>query len=965
MSSHTLFRAVLVAGAIAFALPTSASAQSAYATEMSYGREAFDGSNYGLAQRHFEGAYSAAGSDGQKATALYSLAVTLQRQGRLEEAKERASTALELSPKHSQAKALIEELSDAASKGASKAAAAKAAPGAKAGPASGQPVDLSKIEQEELAAIKRAREAGVDLAGEPLRKGPQTAKQGEAFKQTTAHRDAAKESKERPEATPAKASAPPRERETKEARAPAARGKDTAAAAETAAKAEAPAPKSKDSTAAKSEPAPAPIVATIAKKKPPAPAAVAPVPAAAAVAVDYSSIGSLEPSGARLLISGPGIAAPLLAAGFTAGDRSIALVTGPAKAADGTENAIELRQIDILTGKVGDIYALHTEAAASLAAVPASASSFVTAVPTSKKGKAVSLHTWDPATVANVDAIEMDGSGKDLALALDAIVTSRNGSRMAAVHSTGVQIFNTRGLRGAGSYRFAVRADLAAPVAAAMSGNGARVVVSNGARLRLTDKSSVKEIGANDATAPIDIVALSENGDVIVAASAMQLRLIDANSGKELEALPAAANPITALAFAPDSKRLAIALQDRVQVWTLTGHKLELELDAAGSPSRLAFSGDGRLLLASGPSGTRVWLVDPLSPAHPTSAAPAPMASVPAVPTEAAKVAAAPDAAKAETAAAATAAAAVPATPVKTPEPQAAPAEAPVNVASAATAPVPTEPAAAAPAAGTGASEPASSVAAAGPARSENTPAAVSTVAPAQDTAPAMPKPDARRLTQLKAQRSKALGASDCDRVKALDEQIESDAQHGACLAKVEQAGRARLLAQLATDRIVALNAGDCGRVKALDVEIGSGNVHGACLQRAEQAKLAAERNQLISDRQAAFDRMDCHAVKELDIKVGQDGLFETCSVERLVKTGTARELYLAAAKSDADKKLMEARKYYRAIVDRHPQDDLAIKAAERMTVLSDLETQERNAAMATGTTGGSRERARPRQKRR
>lgn len=954
MSRQTLVRALLVASALALALPsTHASAQSLYATEMNHGREAFDGSNFALAQRHFQAAHDAANTDGQRATALYSLAVVLQRQGRLDEAKERASKAVELWPKHSQARAMIEELNNAANRPQPKTAGKAAAPAAAS--ASGQSTDLAKIEEEERAAIRRAREKGVDLAGVPLnQKAPAATPKPPAREAAPAKE--AKETREPREAKETRPTAPPKE-------------------AVVAAKNEPAAPKAKE-PAAKTEP-PGPVVAAIVKKKPetppaaPAPKPVASAPAAAAAAaapvaaaapaapaIDYSKLGQLEPSGARLVASSPGIAAPLLGAGFTNGDKSIALVTGPAKAADGTENAIELRQIDIQSGKVGDVYALHADMAAALGVVAASSSQVVTAVPAGKKSKSVSIHTWNPATVANDDAIELEGSGKDLPLALDALVASRNGARIAAVHSTGVQIFNTKGLKGSGSYRFAARADLSAPVAAAMSGNGQRVVLTNGARFRLIDKAGVKDVGFSSAAAAVDVVALSENGDLIAAAAGQSLRLVDANTGKDLDPLPVTAQPMTAIAFGPDGARLAVASQDRVHIWTLNGRKVLAELTTSGAPTRIAFSGDGRLLLASGPSGTRVWLVDPLAPAPSAST---PVAAAPSAPPVVPKVAAAvepkaeaPTAREQQPASSTVTAAATP--PPAAPAPASVPTPAPVEQQTAAV--VPASPPTASDATATAASAP--------PVMAMTTsapPASAAAGIPPQPVAQPVveaPKLDARQIAQLKSQRNRAFTDMDCDRVKTLDEQIGGEPRYNGCVAKVEQTERARILAKLATDRIAALSTGDCDRVQQLDAEIGTGAVHAQCVQRAEDAKRTAERNQLVADRQAAFDKQDCNAVMELDGKIGSGALFQSCTVEKLIKTGTARELYLAAAKSDADKQVAEARRYYRAIVDQHPQDDLAIKAAERMTVLSDIEAQERNAQMATGST---RERARPRRK--
>ena len=114
MSRQKLARALLLAFIAVAALPEPSFAQSPFATEMSAGREAFDGSNYALADRHFHGALDVAASDGQKSAAHYSLAVSAQRQGRNDEAKERAQKALDLSPKSTQAQRLLEELGTSA-----------------------------------------------------------------------------------------------------------------------------------------------------------------------------------------------------------------------------------------------------------------------------------------------------------------------------------------------------------------------------------------------------------------------------------------------------------------------------------------------------------------------------------------------------------------------------------------------------------------------------------------------------------------------------------------------------------------------------------------------------------------------------------------------------------------------------------------------------------------------------------
>lgn len=89
--------------------------------------------------------------------------------------------------------------------------------------------------------------------------------------------------------------------------------------------------------------------------------------------------------------------------------------------------------------------------------------------------------------------------------------------------------------------------------------------------------------------------------------------------------------------------------------------------------------------------------------------------------------------------------------------------------------------------------------------------------------------------------------------------------------------------------------------------------------------------------------------MKALDATLGGDSA-SGCVFDKLLKTGAAREMYLAAVKYEADKERSKAKRLYLTIMDRFPQDDLALKAGDRITALADVEAVESsNAAKAEG----------------
>ncbi|MCB1405576.1 MAG: SEL1-like repeat protein [Rhodobacteraceae bacterium] len=95
---------------------------------------------------------------------------------------------------------------------------------------------------------------------------------------------------------------------------------------------------------------------------------------------------------------------------------------------------------------------------------------------------------------------------------------------------------------------------------------------------------------------------------------------------------------------------------------------------------------------------------------------------------------------------------------------------------------------------------------------------------------------------------------------------------------------------------------------------------------------------QRASDETALEDAIaagDCDAIAPLEDRLGRTGAGAECRFNALLTTGTAREMLLAAALLEADQEPVRAIAVYRAMIQRFPQDDLALQAAQRLTALS------------------------------
>ena len=170
------------------------------------------------------------------------------------------------------------------------------------------------------------------------------------------------------------------------------------------------------------------------------------------------------------------------------------------------------------------------------------------------------------------------------------------GSHVAGVSATGAAFLDHHALR------------VGSPgVHAEFSADGRRLLLVGGRLARLLDVSSGRTLTTVHLRAAASAAAFAPNGSFAVDTS------VYAPSGRRVAAARAPATRIVALAFSPDSSRLAAAARNGVAyVWSATTGKLQHALAPAPTPlADIAFSPDGRYVAASAIGGdVRLWTVD-------------------------------------------------------------------------------------------------------------------------------------------------------------------------------------------------------------------------------------------------------------------------------------------------------------------------------------------------------------------
>jgi RNA polymerase sigma factor (sigma-70 family) len=123
------------------------------------------------------------------------------------------------------------------------------------------------------------------------------------------------------------------------------------------------------------------------------------------------------------------------------------------------------------------------------------------------------------------------------------------------------------------------------------------------------DVAMGKEVGRLEALpGEVHALAFSPKGDMLAAGAKTTVRLWDAN-WKALKTFEVEEGTITSVAFAPDGRTLAAAVEDKaVYLWETGDGKLVRQLSGhKGRVATVVFSNDGKSLITAGPDETRIW----------------------------------------------------------------------------------------------------------------------------------------------------------------------------------------------------------------------------------------------------------------------------------------------------------------------------------------------------------------------
>ena len=137
-----------------------------------------------------------------------------------------------------------------------------------------------------------------------------------------------------------------------------------------------------------------------------------------------------------------------------------------------------------------------------------------------------------------------------------------------------------------------------------------------------------------------------------------------------------------------------------------------------------------------------------------------------------------------------------------------------------------------------------------------------------------------------------------------------------------------------------ALEALQCDEAAAIRTNEGHGSAfkETKCREKVERAEQQAR-------FLAAVEAKDCAVVRELAPRFGTEATGADCDMAVAMETDSPRKLYFAAVKFDSAKDRPRAKMLYTEVMNRFPEDDLAIDAANRLTALNDQAVMEQKQA--------------------
>lgn len=190
-----------------------------------------------------------------------------------------------------------------------------------------------------------------------------------------------------------------------------------------------------------------------------------------------------------------------------------------------------------------------------------------------------------------------------------------------------------------------------------------------------------------------------------------------------------------------------------------------------------------------------------------------------------------------------------------------------------------------------------------------------------------------RLYNALKAETDLLYTSGDCDAYEIKATGLTAPHRKTNC----EQAAIQRKQTAQYNDMLKNLECQQAVDFRAL-VNVGSDFREKKCF---ETIRKNAER----AEYDTAKSTLDCDTITKLEVKFNESGAGEECLFQQALKADSARKLFFAAVKMDTVKQNERAKRLYIEVMNRFPDDDLAIDAAKRLTELGDQEERDQKDA--------------------
>lgn len=190
-------------------------------------------------------------------------------------------------------------------------------------------------------------------------------------------------------------------------------------------------------------------------------------------------------------------------------------------------------------------------------------------------------------------------------------------------------------------------------------------------------------------------------------------------------------------------------------------------------------------------------------------------------------------------------------------------------------------------------------------------------------------KKQADRYAELRTDLNVLYSNGDCTVYEARAKELKTADRKDDCAAA--KAKRAQI-----ADYALALKELRCDAATAIRTEHGHGSTF-----REEKCRAQVEKAQAQARFLAAVEAKECTVVRELGPDFGAPTAGSDCDMAVALEADSARKMYFAAVKFDSSKDRTRAKTLYTEVMNRFPDDDLAIDAANRLTALNDMEVLE------------------------